>query len=80
MAAILYRYAQLNGYDVTDRADLSRFTDVDQVSDWAQTAMQWANAEGFITGNSATTLNPLGFATRAEVATILTNFCENIVR
>ena len=79
MAAILYRYAQYKGYDVTAAADLSGYSDAGSVSAWAQAAMQWANGAGLITGNSATTLNPLGSATRAEVAAILMRFCEDIV-
>lgn len=79
MAAILYRYAQFKGYDVTASNDLSSYTDASRISAYATTAMQWANAEGLITGNTTTTINPIGNATRAEVATILMRFCENIV-
>ena len=80
MAAILYRYAQFKGYDVTASNDLSSYTDASQISAYATTAMQWANAEGLITGNTSTTINPTGNATRAEVATILMRFCENITK
>ena len=78
MAAILYRYAQFKGYDVTAGNSLNAYTDASQISPYAATAMQWANAEGLITGNTATTINPAGNATRAEVATILMRFAENI--
>ena len=78
MAAILYRYAQFKGYDVTASNDLDSYTDASQISAYATAAMQWANAEGLITGSTSTTLNPQGNATRAEVATILMRFCENI--
>ena len=80
MAAILYRYAQYKGYSVAARADLSVYTDGAQVSSWALTSMQWANARGLVTGNTATTLNPGGSATRAELATILMRFCEGIAQ
>ena len=80
MAAILYRYAQFKGYDVSSVGDLSRYTDAGQVSAWAQSAMGWANAQGLITGNTATTLNPTASATRAEVATILMRFVENVAK
>mgnify|MGYP003378103452 FL=1 len=40
--------------------------------------MSWAVSEGIISGNTPTTLNPHGKATRAEVATMLMRFCENI--
>ena len=80
LAAILYRYAQYKGYDVTDTADLSTYADASQISAYATTAMQWANAGGLITGSTSTTLNPQGNATRAEVAAILMRFCENIAK
>ncbi len=33
-AAILYRYTQFKGYDLTANADISSFNDASQVSDW----------------------------------------------
>ena len=80
MAAILYRYAQFKGYDVSAKADLSVYTDAAQVSTYATDAMAWANGAELITGTSATTLSPAGNATRAQVATILMRFCENIAK
>lgn len=80
MAAILYRYAQFKGYDVSAKADLSVYTDAAQVSTYATDAMAWANGAQLITGTSATTLTPAGNATRAQVATILMRFCENIAK
>lgn len=78
MAAILYRYAQLKGYDTSKRADLSGYTDAGKISAYALEAMQWAVAEELITGKTETTLVPGGEATRAEAAMILMRFCENV--
>ena len=50
LAAILYRYAQQQGYDTTAGADLSGFADASEISDYAVAAMQWAHAEGLING------------------------------
>ena len=80
MATILYRYAQYKGYDTTAKADLSRYTDAAQVSSYAEEAVRWANAEGLINGTSATMLSPKSDAIRAQVAAILTRFCQNIVK
>lgn len=80
MAAILYRYAQFKGYDVSAKADLSTYIDAADVSAYATDAMAWASQTGLITGTSATTLTPAGNATRAQVATILMRFCENIAK
>ena len=79
MAALLYNYASYKGYDVTAIANLSAYTDAAAISSWAEKAMSWANAEGLITGRTATTLAPAGNATRAEVASILKRFVEGIV-
>ena len=80
-AAILYRYAQHKGFDVSDRADLTAsFTDAGQVSGYARDAMSWANHEGLINGVTTTTLQPGGSAKRAQAAAILMRFCENIAR
>ena len=79
MAAILYRYASFKGYDVSAGGmSLDEYADTSQISSYAVTAMQWANSEGLITGVTDTTLDPKGSATRAQVATILMRFCENI--
>ena len=80
MAAILYRYAQYKGMDTTDRGNLGSFADGNTVSPYAVEAMAWANAEGLVSGTSATTLTPKGSATRAQVAVILTRFCQNIAK
>ena len=76
LATILYRYAKYKGYDVSAGIDLSVYTDVDHISDWASRAMKWANAEGLITGVTSTALEPLGSATRAQVATIFMRFAD----
>ena len=78
MAAILYRYAQYKGYDVTASGDLSGYTDVGAIRPYAEAAMAWANGAGLITGVSDTTLQPRGNSTRAQVATILMRFCQKV--
>lgn len=80
MATILYRYSAYKEYDVTASADLSHFVDGDKISSYAADAMAWANAEGLITGISSTAIDPQGGATRAQVATILMRFCENVAK
>ena len=79
MAAILYRYANWKGYDVSARADLSVFTDVGAVSSYAVEALQWANAAELVSGTSMTTLTPGAHANRAQVAAILTRFCQRFL-
>lgn len=80
MAAILYRYAQYKGYDVTKKADLSGYSDNSQVSAYARDALAWANAAKLINGVTNTTLAPQGNATRAQVSAILHRFCDGVVK
>ena len=74
MVTIFYRYAQFKGLDVSKTDSLSKYTDAGKISNYAKTPFAWAVAAGVIFGNSATTLNPLGTATRAECAAILQRF------
>lgn len=74
MASILYRYAQYKDQDVSARADLTKYTDADQVGAWAEEVMQWANAEGLINGMTEDTLVPQGNATRAQVAAMFQRY------
>ena len=80
-AAILYRYAQFKGYDTTQGGMAVReFSDYENISDYARPAMAWAVNAGIMGGMDDGTLMPQGKATRAEAATMLMNFCENIVK
>ena len=78
MATILFRYAGNKCIDTSKRGELSGFPDSGKVSSWAKDAVQWAVAEKIINGSDGKLL-PQGNATRAQVATILTRFIENIV-
>ena len=78
LAAILYRFAQYKGLDVTARADLSRFPDADKVSSYARDAMSWAVAVGLVNGSDGK-LVPGGDAARAQVATIFQRMCVNLL-
>ena len=74
LAAILMNYAAYKGEDVSNRADLTSYTD--QPSTWAEEAMSWAVAEGLISGVTNDQLQPQSSATRAQVAAILQRFLE----
>ena len=83
MATILYRYAQKVGIDTSKHTELSAFPDASRVSAYARAPMQWIVAEGVNGGsreNGQDWLNPQGNATRAEVATILMRFIENVAK
>lgn len=80
MAAILYRFAQYLGMDVSvgEDTNILPYGDAEQVSEWAVEALQWAVGMGLINGIDGK-LVPQGSATRAQVATILMRFCEGAV-
>jgi hypothetical protein len=84
MAVMLYRYVQYRGggfsgmwmflLDYPDRAD---------VSDWAYEAMCWMIMHNVVDGvpdGDSVKLDPAGSATRAQAATMLWRFCEEIVK
>ncbi len=77
LAAILYRFAKAQGYDVSQTADLSGYGDAGQVDGWAQQAMAWACGTGLIQGDEQHNLLPGQGATRAQVAAILMRFVES---
>lgn len=81
MVTVLYRYAGLEGADVTAKADLESFPDHDQVKPYARDAFSWAVGAGIIQGNSnggVTTLSPRNSATRAQVAAVLMRYLEQL--
>ena len=76
LAAIFYRYADYKGYDLTVKGNLDKFRDADKITDYAETAMQWAVGSGLVKGKSGNLLDPQGTATRAEIAAMLHRFIE----
>lgn len=78
LAVILYRYAEKSGIDVSacDDVDLSVYGDADLISEFAVPALKWAVGAGIINGETDTELNPLGYASRAQVAAMLQRFSD----
>lgn len=79
LAAVMYRYAQYKGLDTKYSADISGFADYADISEYAQAAMSWANANGIITGTPNSMLLPAECADRAQVAAILHRFIEGCI-
>ena len=81
-AVMLHNYAQYQGYDVSvgEDTNILSYADAFDISNYAYPAMQWACGAGIINGMDDGTLMPQGKATRAEAATMLMNFCENVVK
>ena len=81
-AAILYRYAQSKGIDVSvgENTNILSYVDVQQASEYAILALQWAVGAGVLNGKNGGRLAPTGTATRAEIAAIMQRWCENIIK
>ena len=76
LAAFFMAYARSEGYDVSAAADLDGYTDAWLISPWAVEALEWAVAEGLISGTAPTKVAPKLSATRAQAAVIFKNFVE----
>ena len=78
IAAIMFRYAKYKGYDASVGANTSilSYTDAESIAEYAISAMQYAVGSGLMKGKTESTINPLDFATRAEIAAILQRFVE----
>ncbi len=79
-AVMLHRYAQHAGYDTAQGGMAIReYADYDEISGYALEAMAWANGNGLINGHDDGTLEPGGTTTRAQAASILMRFDQNVV-
>ena len=77
-AQMLYNYAKYKGYDLSAEGDLSQFPDSGSVADWAEAAMSWANGNELINGHDDGTIDAAGTAIRAQAASILMKFDQNL--
>ena len=83
MVTMMYRYADHMGYEFEEPADISKFTDADKVTEFAEAAMKWAVGNGIIEGkeneDGSWRLDPQGNTSRAECAIIIQRFMKTFV-
>ncbi|MBQ7499785.1 MAG: S-layer homology domain-containing protein [Clostridia bacterium] len=79
LAVFMRTYAIYKNADVSGSADLSKYTDVPLIADWAREAVSWAVSAGLISGTGDTTLSPASYSTRAQISLIVLRFSENIL-
>lgn len=81
MAAIMYRYCAYIGMDMTPKNTMfmDRYTDRNEISDWAVTYVEWAVGCGLMRGMTDHTIDPLEHASRAQVAQVIMNFCDKVL-
>jgi len=72
LAVILYRFAESPEFTAAEL----EFVDAGDVSEWAVDALVWACAEKLIKGKDGNIFDPLGTATRAEVAALLHRYAN----
>ncbi len=81
MVALLYRYAQHKGLDVSIGEDALHFDDTQRISAYAVPAMQWAVGRGIVSGmeqDGSKLLVPKVATTRAQMASLMMRFCETL--
>ena len=79
-AQMMFNYSKFKNFDISATADLTTFPDGKIVSDWAEEAMEWANGNELINGHDDGRLDPGGTAIRAQAASILIKFNQNLVQ
>lgn len=77
MVTFIYRFAAHMGADMSAAADLSGYTDADQMLPYAKAPFAWAVASGLIKGTSEVTLGPGETANRAQCAVILYRYVQS---
>ena len=70
LVAILYKYAQYKKLDTATSFDITKYPDYKRVSGYAIVPMRWAVGHRIISGTNKG-LDPIGTATRAQIAVIL---------
>lgn len=78
LATILFRYASYKGYDtsVGENTNILSYTDYDDISEYAISAMQYSVGSGLMVEEKDTTLRPKECVTRAQMAAIAQKFIE----
>ena len=76
LAALLYRFAQSQGMDVSvgEDTNILSYPDAFDAAEYAVPALQWACGAGVLYGTSDGRLDPQGTATRAQFAVMLERF------
>ncbi len=77
IATILFRYAIYEGMMAVSLEENLGYDDVESVSDYAISALNWAVGHSIMKGKTESTLNPKDMATRAEVATMLQRYVQS---
>jgi len=80
MAALLYRFADFLGVLPSGLDTVLDYPDAGSISDYAKSAVLYCQTNGIIRGRTGGMFAPQETATRAEVATIIKRFVEEVIR
>lgn len=80
MAAIIYRYAEYKGIDmsVENENRYMGYNDHENISNYAKPAVSWVSEKGLMAGDADGGFRPKDKATRAETAQVFMNVVENM--
>ncbi len=80
MAAIIYRYAEYKGIDVSVENEnrYMDYKDYENISNYAKPAISWVSEKGLMAGDADGGFRPRDKATRAETAQVFMNVVENM--
>ena len=79
LALVLRQYARYAGADMDVGGSLGGFSDQADASSWAREGLEWAVAQGLLSGYDDNTLRPVRGISRCELAAVLRSFCQNIL-
>lgn len=74
LATILYNYHKITTNNTPSTTNSSTFTDSDRIEIWAVDGVNWCQDQGLMTGRDDGSFDPQATATRAEIATILSQY------
>lgn len=80
LVAFMYRFVMYMGGEPDQRSNLNAFSDRKDLSRYAVAPAKWAVAAGLLSGRTASTLEPKGEATRAELAAFLYKLVEHVLK
>ena len=78
MCVMIYNYIKIEGLDMNYVRPLHKFNDAYGISSWAVEAVEYCYQAGIISGKGDNFFKPEDTASRAEVATIITNLIKAV--
>ncbi len=81
LATILYNYAKYKKVDLSKKSDITTYKDYTTVKNktiYALDSLKWAIGNKIMKGTDEGNINPTAYATRGQVAVMITNYCTKV--